>query len=74
MATRRIQLWHVLAEASNPISLPTVPLPNASTVSNLLIFKTQYSLMYKTLSYQPMKRKENLKYSSKVLYVSRPTH
>lgn len=48
MATRRIQFLLFLAEASNPISLPKVPLPNASTMFDLLIFKTQYSLMYKT--------------------------
>lgn len=32
MATRRIQFLLFLAEASNPISLPKVPLPNASSV------------------------------------------
>lgn len=54
MATRSFPPLLFLAEASNPISLPIVPLPNAPTVSTLLKFKTLNSLIYKTWSYQPI--------------------
>lgn len=50
MATRKIQLLPSLAEASNPVSLPIVPLPNATTVFQFIYIEnsTQYSLIIKS--------------------------